>query len=51
MHHFHEVAIKDWSYSKVLECQSIQKEIIRDGFKMLKKDGILGADWALLSRK
>ena len=24
-----EVAIKDWSYSKVLECQSIQKEIIR----------------------
>lgn len=36
-----EVAIKDWSYSKVLECQSIQKEIIRDGFKMLKKDGIL----------
>ncbi len=36
-----EVAIKDWSYSKVLECQSIQKEIIRDGFRMLKKDGIL----------
>lgn len=36
-----EVAIKDWGYSKVLECQSIQKEIIRDGFKMLKKDGIL----------
>lgn len=36
-----EVAIEDWSYAKVLECQSIQREIIRDGFKMLKKDGIL----------
>lgn len=35
------VAIEDWSYSKVLECQSIQKEIIRDGYKMLKKGGIL----------
>ncbi|MCC0719952.1 RsmB/NOP family class I SAM-dependent RNA methyltransferase [Clostridioides sp. ZZV14-6105] len=36
-----EVAILDWSHAKVLECQSIQKEIIRDGYKMLKKDGIL----------
>ncbi len=36
-----DYAIKDWSYSKVLECQSIQKEIIRDGYKMLKKDGVL----------
>lgn len=36
-----EVAIKDWSYEKVLKCQSIQKEIIRDGFDMLKKGGIL----------
>ena len=35
------VAIEDWSYDKVLECQSIQKEIIRDGYKMLKKGGIL----------
>ena len=35
------VAIEDWSYSKVLECLSIQKEIIRDGYKMLKKGGIL----------
>ena len=35
------VAIQDWTYSKVLECQSIQKEIIRDGYKMLKKGGIL----------
>ena len=36
-----QVAIDDWSYSKVLECQSIQRDIIRDGFEMLKKDGIL----------
>ncbi len=36
-----QVAIDDWSFSKVLECQSIQREIIRDGFEMLKKDGVL----------
>lgn len=36
-----EVAIKDWSHSKVLECQSIQREIIRDGFAMLKNGGTL----------
>ncbi len=36
-----QVAIDDWSYAKVLECQSIQRDIIRDGFEMLKKDGIL----------
>ncbi|CEQ18917.1 RsmF rRNA methyltransferase first C-terminal domain-containing protein [Paraclostridium sordellii] len=36
-----EVAIKDWSYEKVLECQSIQREIIRDGYDMLKNGGIL----------
>ena len=36
-----QVAIDDWSYEKVLECQSIQREIIRNGFEMLKKDGIL----------
>lgn len=36
-----EVAIKDWSYEKVLECQSIQREIIRDGYDMLKNEGIL----------
>ncbi|WP_455539579.1 RsmF rRNA methyltransferase first C-terminal domain-containing protein [Terrisporobacter sp.] len=36
-----EVAIKDWSFSKVLECQSIQREIIRDGFQMLSKGGTL----------
>lgn len=36
-----EVAITDWSYAKVLECQSIQKEIIRDGYDMLKNGGIL----------
>lgn len=36
-----EVAIKDWSYAKVLECQSIQREIIRDGYDMLKNGGTL----------
>ena len=36
-----EVAIEDWSYAKVLECQSIQKDIIRDGYDMLKNGGIL----------
>ena len=36
-----EVAIKDWSYAKVLECQSIQREIIRDGYDMLKCGGVL----------
>lgn len=36
-----EVAIKDWSYAKVLECQSIQKDILRDGYDMLKNGGIL----------
>ena len=36
-----EVAIKDWSYVKVLECQSIQRDIIRDGYEMLKNGGIL----------
>ena len=36
-----EVAIEDWSYAKVLECQSIQKEIIRDGYDMLKNGGVL----------
>ena len=36
-----EVAITDWSYAKVLECQSIQKEIIRDGYDMLKNGGVL----------
>lgn len=36
-----EVAIKDWSYAKVLECQSIQREIIRDGYDMLKDGGVL----------
>jgi NOL1/NOP2/sun family putative RNA methylase len=36
-----EVAIKDWSYAKVLECQGIQREIIRDGYDMLKNGGIL----------
>ena len=36
-----EVAIKDWSYAKVLECQSIQREIIRDGYEMLANGGVL----------
>ncbi len=36
-----EFAIKDWSYKKVLECQNIQRQIIKDGYNMLKKDGIL----------
>ena len=36
-----EVAISDWSYAKVLECQSIQREIIRDGYEMLNNGGIL----------
>lgn len=36
-----EIAIKDWSYAKVLECQSIQREIIRDGYDMLANGGVL----------
>ena len=36
-----EVAISDWSYAKVLECQSIQRKIIRDGYEMLKNGGTL----------
>lgn len=36
-----EFAIKDWSESKVMECVSIQREILKDGYKMLKKDGVL----------
>ena len=36
-----EVAIEDWSYAKVLECQSIQKDIIRAGYDMLKNGGVL----------
>lgn len=36
-----DVAIKGWSYEKVLECQSIQREIIRDGYNMLKNGGVL----------
>lgn len=36
-----EVAIEDWSYAKVLECSSIQKEIIKDGYDMLKEGGVL----------
>lgn len=46
-----EVAISDWSYAKVLECQYIQKEIIRDGYKMLKKDGILIYSTCTFSRE
>lgn len=46
-----QVAIDDWSYSKVLECQSIQRDIIRDGFKMLKKDGILVYSTCTFSRE
>ena len=45
------VAIQDWTYSKVLECQSIQKEIIRDGYKMLKKGGILVYSTCTFSRE
>ena len=36
-----EYAIEDWSISKVDECVSIQKQLIRDGYKMLKNKGIL----------
>ncbi len=36
-----EIAIKDWSHHKVLECQSIQRELIRDGYEMLCEGGIL----------
>lgn len=36
-----EVAISDWSYAKVIECQNIQKDIIRDGYDMLSEGGIL----------
>nr|WP_330365565.1 RsmB/NOP family class I SAM-dependent RNA methyltransferase [Clostridioides difficile] len=46
-----EVAISDWSHAKVVECQSIQKEIIRDGYKMLKKDGILIYSTCTFSRE
>ena len=45
------VAIEDWTYSKVLECQSIQKEIIRDGYKMLKKGGTLVYSTCTFSRE
>lgn len=37
----YEYAIDDWSEKKVEECVSIQKEIIRDGFDMLKQGGML----------
>lgn len=37
----HEYAIDDWSEDKVEECVSIQKEIIRDGYRMLKDGGML----------
>lgn len=37
----YEYAIDDWSEEKVEECVSIQKEIIRDGFGMLKEGGML----------
>ena len=36
-----EVAITDWSYAKVIECQNIQREILRDGYNMLNNGGIL----------
>ncbi len=37
----YEHAIDDWSEKKVEECVSIQREIIRDGFDMLKEGGML----------
>lgn len=37
----YEHAIDDWSEEKVEECVSIQKELIRDGFDMLKEGGML----------
>ena len=37
----YEHAIDDWSEEKVKECVNIQKEIIRDGYKMLKNGGML----------
>lgn len=36
-----DYAIKDWSVDKVEECVSIQREIIQDGYLMLKDDGML----------
>ncbi|MDY5963649.1 MAG: RsmF rRNA methyltransferase first C-terminal domain-containing protein [Peptostreptococcus porci] len=36
-----EYAIKDWSVQKVDECVEIQKYLIRDGYEMLKPNGIL----------
>ncbi len=36
-----EVAIKDWSYEKVLECKNIQEEILNSAYNMLKENGIL----------
>lgn len=36
-----EIAISDWSIGKVRECASIQREIIRDGYELLKENGEL----------
>lgn len=36
-----EFAVEDWSDKKVEECIAIQKELIRDGYAMLKKGGML----------
>lgn len=46
-----EVAIKDWSYTKVIECQSIQRQLIRDGYDMLKKGGTLVYSTCTFSRE
>lgn len=46
-----EYAIEDWSTDKVLECESIQKRLIRDGYDMLKEDGMLIYSTCTFSKK
>ncbi|SHJ90950.1 RsmF rRNA methyltransferase first C-terminal domain-containing protein [Tepidibacter formicigenes] len=36
-----EGAIKDWTYDKVLECRSIQEELLDRAYNMLNTEGIL----------
>src|SRR3712207_6631101 len=44
-------AIEDWSQAKVLECSNIQKNLIRDGYQMLKQGGQLIYSTCTFTRK
>ncbi|SHH28205.1 RsmF rRNA methyltransferase first C-terminal domain-containing protein [Tepidibacter thalassicus] len=46
-----EGAIKDWSYNKVLECKSIQEELLKRAYNMLKEGGILVYSTCTFSRE